>query len=85
MERRLQILLDRHRYGLVEREAKRSGRSVAAVIREAIDLQLDDDAARRREGARRFLELPTDDEGQEEDWETIKAAIEDDLARADRL
>lgn len=52
MERRLQLLLDRHRFRLVESEAERSGRSVAAVIREAIDLRFaDDDAAARRADA----------------------------------
>lgn len=39
MERRLQLLLDAARYGRVAGEAERSGRSVAAVIREAIDFR----------------------------------------------
>lgn len=43
MERRLQLLLDASRYGRVRAEAERSGRSVAAVIREAIDLRFPDD------------------------------------------
>lgn len=38
MDRRLQILLDQARYERVAAEADRSGRSVAAVIREAIDV-----------------------------------------------
>ncbi len=35
--RRLQILIDEERYARLEREARRSHRSVAAAIREAID------------------------------------------------
>lgn len=38
MDRRLQLLLDEARYERVAAEAERSGRSVAAVIREAIDV-----------------------------------------------
>ena len=58
LERRLQILLDQDRYDRLAAEAKRSGRSVAAVIREAIDVHLaPDDTGRRAEAAARFLEL----------------------------
>ena len=39
LEKRLQLLLDADRYQKVSQEAERSGRSVAAVIREAIDLR----------------------------------------------
>lgn len=85
MERRLQILLDQHRFSLVEQEAQQSGRSIAAVIREAIDEHFDDADARRREAAHQFLELTEDPgEGVEEDWPTIKAAIEEELGRAGR-
>ncbi len=42
LERRLQLLLDAGRYERVAAEAERSGRSVAAVIREAIDLRFPD-------------------------------------------
>lgn len=86
MERRLQILLDQHRFSLVENEAKMSGRSIAAVIRTAIDEHFDEaqGTARRQEAARRFLELPQDTEGSEDDWPTIKAVIEDELGRAGR-
>jgi len=37
LERRLQLLLDQERYERVAAEARESGRSVNAVIREAID------------------------------------------------
>jgi len=59
MERRLQLLLDQERYDRVAAEADRSGRSVAAVIREAIDFRFpDDDDARRARAAQAFLDLP---------------------------
>lgn len=56
MERRLQLLLDAERYARVSREAESSGRSVAAVIREAIDFRFPDDDERvRLEAGREFL------------------------------
>ncbi|WP_022923661.1 ribbon-helix-helix protein, CopG family [Serinicoccus marinus] len=53
MDRRLQLLLDAERYARVSQEAAASGRSVAAVIREAIDARFapDDDAALRAAGS----------------------------------
>lgn len=58
MERRLQLLLDARRYELVSKEAQRSGRSVAAVIREAIDLRFtQDDTERRMRAARALLDM----------------------------
>ncbi|MDO5627009.1 MAG: hypothetical protein Q4G43_01695 [Mobilicoccus sp.] len=62
MERRLQILLDEKRYDRVAAEADRSGRSVAAVVREAIDMRFPDDAGQARaEAARSLLSLTADD------------------------
>lgn len=81
MERRLQLLLDRGRYALVLDEAERSGRSVAAVIREAIDRRFADDGARRRAAAARLLAMTSETNGVEPDWEETKAALEDDLDR----
>lgn len=57
MERRLQLLLDADRYAKVAQEAERSGRSVAAVIREAIDLRFPEDDGPRADAARALLEL----------------------------
>lgn len=85
MEKRLQLLLDAHRYQLISDEAQRSGRSVAAVIREAIDERFaDHDAdARRADAARLFLEMTADPgEGREADWVDIKADLEHDLTRS---
>lgn len=61
LERRLQILLDDQRYRRVAEEAARSNRSVAAVIREAIDLRFpDDEDAARVHAASALLSLTQD-------------------------
>ena len=74
MERRLQLLLDSGRYRRVAAEAERSGRSVAAVIREAIDFRFPDEGddlrtrAARTRAARALLEIsvsPDDEAGAE--------------------
>lgn len=80
MERRLQLLLDQQRYALVEREARVSGRSVAAVIREAIDMRFADDVSVRMDAARRLLDAHTESEEVEPDWRDVKAALEADQA-----
>ena len=51
LERRFQILLDEARYQRVADEAERSNRSVAAVIREAVDLRFPDSGDRDRASA----------------------------------
>lgn len=54
----MQLLLDVGRYDRIAKEAESSGRSVAAVIREAIDLRFpDDDAAVRMDAAQALLDL----------------------------
>ncbi len=63
MERRLQILLDQQRYDRVAREAARTGRSVAAVIREALDLRFPDDLEPSRAAAAAALLALTRDPG----------------------
>ncbi len=79
MERRLQLLLDEERYSRVAREAEASGRSVAAVIREAIDVRFAADVDQRRSAALRFLQLTSTTDGQEPDWAETKRALESDL------
>lgn len=65
LERRLQLLLDQERYARVAGEAERSGRSVAAVIREAIDVRFADEGAdaRRSEALGKFLAIEPDEGG----------------------
>lgn len=78
LERRLQLLLDQTRYDRVADEANRSGRSVAAVIREAIDMRFPQaDLDDRARAAEEFLALATEGEG--EGPEELKRAYEDDL------
>ena len=61
LERRLQLLLDADRYDRVCAEAARSGRSVAAVIREAIDLRFpDDEDSARVQAVKALLSLTRD-------------------------
>lgn len=79
MERRLQLLLDQQRYSLVAEEAQRSGRSVAAVIREAIDLRFDNAERRRAEAAARLLEMTAEPRGREPDWSETKAQLDREL------
>lgn len=55
LERRLHLLLDEARYRRVASAARRRGTSVAAVIREAIDEALPDDADKKRAAAKAIL------------------------------
>lgn len=77
-DRRLQLLLDEQRYALVEGEARRSGRSVAAVIREAIDQRFASESQSRSAAAWRLLAIEPGS-GTEPDWADIKASFEQDL------
>jgi predicted DNA-binding protein len=79
LTRRLQLLLDQNRYARLAQRAEESGQSVAAVIREAIDLKLaqDDDVARRHEAGQRLLSQPAPP-GREPDWESAKDDLLDE-------
>lgn len=78
LSRRTQILLDDERYSRLERAARESGRSVAAVIREAIDAKLaDDDLAQRRRGAGDWLLAQPMPEGSEPEWAVAKGEMLD--------
>lgn len=82
MEKRLQLLLDARRYDLVATEARESGRSVAAVIRQSIDEHFGSRAAalRRSEAAGRFLQLTAESAPQGgQPWEQIEKDLDDDL------
>ena len=81
MSRRLQVLLDDDRMRRLDERAQAQGRSVASLVRDAIDIAYPgDDAERRREAARRLLAaapMPVDAE-----WSRMKA--EDRAAMLDR-
>lgn len=82
LERRLQLLLDRERYEKVSGEAERSGRSVAAVIRDAIDARYADlDSQARRAAAGRRLLASMEASGDEASYTPDE--LEDDAAYYD--
>ena len=81
MERRLQLLLDRERYARVEDEARRSGRSVSAVIRNAIDVAYPGELDVRVGALNTLLTIGRRSaEGPEAAWASIKESFDDDLA-----
>lgn len=85
MERRLQLLLDNARYELVAAEAERSGRSVAAVIREAIDRRFDSAPVDvEMAAAVRLLSLTATTEGVGEGPQELKDAHAAELDRKAR-
>lgn len=72
LERRLQLLLSREQYRRVELEAQNVGLSAAAVIREGIDMRLDQGTGSRREAAARILRDTSTSTSVGEDWDDIK-------------
>ena len=82
MERRLQILLDNERYERISNEAERSGRSVASVIREAIDLCFPTGDTARIASAGSLLSLTAEPApGRGEGPDELKKLYEDELDR----
>jgi Ribbon-helix-helix protein, copG family len=79
LERRVQILLDPTQYEQVQREAARTGKSVAAIIRDAITDRLTSRDAVRAAAAASLL-ASVDESADEEDWQVTKAALDDELA-----
>jgi hypothetical protein len=77
LERRVQLLLDPAQYEDVEREAIRTGQSVAAVIRDAIAARLSSGSAARAAAAQRLLASADPDGESGEDWSESKAALAD--------
>ena len=78
LERRLQILLDQERYARLEKEAARTGRSVASVVREAIDYRFSSGQAARAAAGQRLLAGSASVAGHEPDWAETKHAMEHD-------
>lgn len=75
----MQILLDAERYSRLEQEARESGRSVAAIVREAIDLRFATGQTRRAEAGHRLISEFADDGAKEPDWSATKTNLERDL------
>lgn len=80
LTRRTQLLLDEERYRRLQEEADATGRSVAAIIREAIDTQLQivDRRPQRRTAWQGLLDQRAPNDELEPDWEEVK----DDLYAA---
>jgi hypothetical protein len=77
-ERRLQILLDEPRYRRVAAKARERNTSVAAVIREAIDVAFPAELAKKRAAGKRILAakpVPVPD------WDELKAELDEGHAR----
>lgn len=78
MTHRLQVLIDEPRHQLLEREARRTGKSVARLIRESVDQVYGTDRTRRRAALDGLLEaeaMPV------EDWDVMKQDLVADLDR----
>lgn len=77
LTRRTQLLLDEDRYARLERRAAETGRSVAAVIRDAIDEKLahDERAARRGAAAADLLAASAPGYPQEPEWREVKGEL----------
>ena len=58
LTRRLQILIDEDRFKRLERAARKSNRSVAAAVREAIDVAYPSDLEEKRKAAEAILSAP---------------------------
>ncbi len=79
LSRRTQLLLDDERYTQLERLAEQTQRSVAAVIREAIDRYLPSTAMTRAEALEHFLTAPLMDLGSDEDIRRELDTMYDDV------
>lgn len=81
MSQRLQILIDEPRYRILTREAERTGKSVAQLIRESVDQAYGMDRTQRSDALARLLsEKPM----LVEEWATEKAALLRDLTEPKR-
>jgi Ribbon-helix-helix protein, copG family len=75
LTRRLQVLIDDERYSALEREAGRTGRSVGAVVREALDDRLGSVRPDAREAGARLLAAPPASVGEPDDLALELAAL----------
>lgn len=77
LERRLQLLLEREQYDRVAAEAKRSGKSVNAVIRAAIDMRYPSGVEARGAAIDGLLAGPDDAGTIPADYRDLKRDLED--------
>jgi len=67
LTRRLQVLVDEERHAALEREAARSGKSVGAVVRSALDEHLGLERPEARGAGARLLSAPPSPVGEPEE------------------
>jgi hypothetical protein len=78
---RTQLLLDDERRALLEEEARRTGRSVASLLRDAIDARygLRERSSARRAAATALLDAPRPSDP-EPDWHDVERELLDSSA-----
>jgi hypothetical protein len=83
LSRRTQLLLDDERHRRLEQEARRTGRSVGSLVREAIDARYDLQAqsGRRQAAADTLLAAPRPADP-EPDWAEVERELLDSSAPA---
>jgi hypothetical protein len=80
LERRLQVLLDQGRWAQLTEESERTGRSVGAIVRGALDrhFAVADVQAQRAAAIEWLLARPAGT-GPADDWADTKTALEDEI------
>lgn len=83
LSRRTQLLLDEERHRCLEEESRRTGRSIGALVREAIDVRFDQEAQveRHRSAAVELLASPRPADA-EPDWADVERELLDSTAPA---
>jgi hypothetical protein len=78
LSRRTQLLLDEERHRRLAEEAQRTGHSIGALIRDAIDVRFDlgEEAQRRRAAANQLLSAPRPSDP-EPDWSEVERELLD--------
>jgi hypothetical protein len=78
LSRRTQLLLDEERHARLAEEAQRTGRSIGALVREAIDVRFEreEQAERRRAAAGELLGAPRLGD-REPDWSEVERELLD--------
>lgn len=79
LDRRVQILVSPDQYADLEREAVRTSRSVASLIRESIDDHLAGLRSHRSGAAERLLASADSLDSPADDWAVTKLAMEQEL------
>jgi hypothetical protein len=74
MRNRLQILIDDERLTVLERESQRTGRSVARLVRDAVDVHYGVDRDARRVAYEELLAAPP---MPVDDWDVMKGELLD--------